>query len=111
MDLFNVIITPRAKSMLDQLVCYLEVKKQSPQSADNVFIDALETGDQLKTLADSFGYCDDSDLKRMGFRKLKFIHHDYILIYRVDGINAVVEAFYHQSQDYEHVFSKDIGIV
>lgn len=59
---------------------------------------------------ESFKYCDDSDLKRLGYRKKIFDKHKYIFIYRVIDDIVVVEAVYHQLQDYENLFAEEIGI-
>ena len=40
----------------------------------------------------------------MGYRKILFLSHDYLFIYRVIGSTAYVEATYHQLQDYENLF-------
>ena len=47
MDLFDVIISPKALSQLNDYIDYLQYTQLNDQAAYNVWQDALETRDQL----------------------------------------------------------------
>lgn len=46
----------------------------------------------------------------MGYRKIKFKDHDYIMLYHIKDHTAYIVAVYHISQNYEDRFAKEIGI-
>lgn len=96
--------------MLSKHIDYLQYVKLSSQGADSVLLDAYETGERLENVAGIPNYCSDPDLRELGYRKINFQKHRYVLIYRAEGRYAVVEAVYHMLQDYENIFAREIGI-
>lgn len=79
------------------------------QAANAVWHDAIETVNELETVAGSLRKCGDPKLNELGYRKINFIHHKYVMIYRIESETAFVEAIYHQLQDYENVFLDSIS--
>ncbi len=73
-------------------------------AAKAVWNDALETQDELAKVAGSLKLCEKINLQELGYRKINFLHHRYLMIYRINGTTAYVEAIYHQLQDYENIF-------
>lgn len=67
--------------------------------------DANETRKELSTIAESLYYCKNPRLAKLGYRKINFRRHDFIMLYRVEGDTAYVEWIYHELQDYENKFS------
>lgn len=96
MDSFNVIISPKALYQLNNYIDYLQYTLLNDQAAYNVWQDALETRDQLSRVANSLQYCTHPQLKKNGYRAISFMRHRYLMLYRIDGKTAYVEAIYHQ---------------
>lgn len=57
MDLFNVIILPKALSQLNDYIEYLQYTLLNDQAARNVWQDALDTREQLSNVAGSLNPC------------------------------------------------------
>ena len=105
MDSYKVIISPKALSQLEEYIAYIRYSLLNDQAAKAVWDDAVETAEKLETVAGSLKFCDDPDLKALGYRKLSFTRHRYIMLYRIENQTAYVDAVYHQLQDYENTFS------
>jgi hypothetical protein len=56
----------------------------------------------LEKVAGSFDFCNNSRLKELGFRKIRFAKHRYLFVYRINGDEVIVEGIYHELQDYEN---------
>ena len=110
MDSYRTIITYRAKQLLNSYVDYIQYTLKDNQAADSVFLDAIDTIAKLEDVAESLQFCDSPELREMGYRKVTFLRHKYVMLYRVIGDTAYIEAIYHQLQDYEKLFMKDFGI-
>ncbi len=108
MDLFDVIIAPYVWEQLDKYIDYIQYTLLNEQAAESVYADAVETLDELKTVAGSLEYCQKPSLREMGYRTINFRRHDYIFVYLVEENRAYVEAVYHTQQDYENTFSKRV---
>ncbi len=100
---YNVVITDKAKSQLDDYVRYIAVDLKNPDAARAVLGDAEETKNELSLVAGSLQICDNPKLKEYGYRKILFRRHRYLMLYRLVGVTAVVDAIYHQLQDYENL--------
>ena len=105
MDSFNVVITEHALEQLENYIDYLQYTLLNEQAAYSVARDAEETIERLETLAGSLGFCKDPHLRSKGFRTIKLTKHKYVMIYRTENNTAIVEAVYHQMQDYEATFA------
>ena len=108
MDSFEVIISPHALAQLNEYIDYIQYTLLNNQAADAVWKDALETADKLETMAGSLHYCSNPRLKKLGYKPMLFLHHSYVMLLRIDGKTAYVEAIYHQLQDYENSFEKEL---
>lgn len=107
MDSFDVVISPKALSQLNDYVDYLQYTLLNDQAAYNVWKDALETRDQLSKVAGSLKFCTNPQLEKNGYRAIHFMRHRYIMLYRIEGTTAYVDAIYHQLQDYENIFADE----
>lgn len=107
MDTYKTIISPRAVELLESYLNYIENEYSAYETARSIYQDALETQKRLETVAGSLGYLKDPALPSMGYRKINFKHHRYLMIYRVDGDKAFIVAIYHQSQDYENILMQE----
>lgn len=103
----DVIITERAYQMFDEYVNYLVYDKMNSQAAKHLVDDFEETQAELYHVAESLNYCRDEDLQAYGYRIIFFMHMNYLFIYRVEDNKAIIDAMYHQSQDYENTFKID----
>lgn len=110
MDSFNVIISPKALSQLNDYIDYLQYTLLNDQAAYNVWQDALETRDQLSKVAGSLTPCSHPQLKKNGYRIIHFQRHRYLMIYRLENQTAYVDAIYHQLQDYESIFADIVNL-
>ncbi len=110
MDSYNVIISPKALSQLNSYIDYIQYTLLNDQAARSVWQDALETRDRLSTVAGNLKYCTHLRLKEHGYRAIHFNRHRYIMLYRVDGTDAYVDAVYHQLQDYESTFADELNL-
>lgn len=100
MDSFNVIISPKALSQLNDYIDYLQYTLLNDQ-------DALETKERLSRIADSLKFCTHPQLKKNGYRVIYFMRHRYLMLYRIERATVYVDAIYHQLQDYESTFADE----
>ena len=107
MDTYKTIFSPSAVELLESYLNYIENEYSAYETARSIYQDALETQKRLETVAGSLGYLKDPALASMGYRKINFKHHRYLMIYRVDGDKAFIVAIYHQSQDYENILMQE----
>ena len=105
---YDAIITPKALEQLNSYVDYIQYALLNPMAADAVWQDALRTRDMLQKVAGSLQYCENPDLKALGYRPIKFENHNYVMLFRVENTTAYVEGIYHLMQDYENNFAQSL---
>lgn len=108
MDLYDVIISPKALAQLNDYIDYLQNTLLNEQAAYNVWQDALETRDKLSKVAGSSKSCAHPQLKKHGYHIVYFMRHRYLMLYRIESTTAYVDAIYHQLQDYENTFADEL---
>ena len=108
MVLYDVIISPKALSQLDGYIKYIQCTLLNEQAAKAVWDDAMDTRDKLAEVAGSLMLCDNKKLQDLGYHSINFLRHRYLMLYRVEGNTAYVEAIYHQLQDYENTFLDEL---
>lgn len=96
---YNVEISELAEEQYDNILDYLANVKRNPQAVNGVIEDFDYAIEQLEDMADAFGYCADDRLRSLGFHKLHFKTHKYLLVYRVSDNKAIIEGMYHELQD------------
>lgn len=104
-----MIISPKALSQLNSYIDYLQYTLLNDQAARSVWQDTLETRDQLSKAAGSLKLCTHPQLKKHSYHIIHFKRHRYLMLYRIEGTTAYVEAIYHQLQDYENIFADELG--
>ena len=104
MDSYKVEISPHALKQLDDFILYVKDILKSKQAASNITKDALETVQVLANVAGSLPLLQHPELNKLGYRKIKFRHLNYLMIYKIVRSTARIEAIYHQMQDYENLF-------
>jgi plasmid stabilization system protein ParE len=99
---FDVVLSDLALNQYDNILDYIYNTLKNPQAAKSVMQDFDSTVQLLKTQANNYGYCNSERLRKLRFRKLHFLKHKYILIYRIKSDMVVIEGIYHELQDYEN---------
>ena len=85
MDSFEVIISPKALSQLNNYIDYLQYTLLNDQAAYNVWQDALETREHLSKVASSLKFCAHPELRKQEYRIVHFMRHRYLMLYRIAG--------------------------
>jgi hypothetical protein len=107
---YKVIIMPPAKRRLDFYVQYTLEELKNKQAAKAILADARETKKRLSQMADSLKICDDPLLAKYEYRKISFLKHRFLMIYRIcDGV-VIVDGMFHESQDYEGIFASEMKL-
>ena len=104
MNLKEVILTIPAKTQLDHIIEYVLSKYGNTQAALSIMDDAEETKHRLSHVAGGLKLCEDPRLRNLGYRTIRFKHHRYFMIYRIQDNMVYVDAIYHDLQDYESFF-------
>ena len=104
----RVVMTRRAQQQLRRIIRYIHIKFKNIQAEKAVLADARKTRDRLVDVAESLKYCDDPELRELGYRTIHFRNHNYFFVYEVRGTTAYIEAVYHDLQDYEQLFKKEV---
>ena len=99
---YKVVMTTDAEEDLDKFIRYLLFEKQNSQAASNVLNDFEATKHALSNVAGSLILCDNPRLKALGYRKIHFLSHRYLMLYRVEGNLAVIDKIFHELQDTEN---------
>ena len=107
---YKVIIMPPAKRRLDRNVCYTLETLKNRQAAKSILVDAKETQKQLSVIADSLGICAEPILAKYEYRKIRFKKHKFVMIYRIEGAQVIVDGMFHELQDYEGIFARELHL-
>lgn len=99
---YSVEMSELAEKQYDDILYYLANVKMNLQAVQGVIDDFDFSVEQLENFAGTFGFCEDTRLKAMGFHKLHLKTHRYLLVYRVNGSKVIIEGMYHELQDYEN---------
>lgn len=107
---YKVIIMPPAKRRLDMYVYYTLETLKNRQAAKSILADAKETKKRLSVIADSLKICDDPILAKYEYRKIGFEKHKFVMIYRIEDTHVIVDGMFHELQDYEGIFAKELHL-
>lgn len=99
---YKVKISDLATRQYDRFLNYIYNVLMNPQAAASLMQDFDDTIKNLEYHADSFSYCNSERLKELGFHKIHFQKHRYLLVYRIKQEKVIVEGIYHELQDYEN---------
>lgn len=108
---YKVLIMPTAKRRLDMYVCYTIETLGNKQAAKAILADAKATKKKLSMVADSLKLCDNPALAQYGYRKIRFEKHKFLMIYRLDSGNVIVDGMFHELQDYEGIFANELNLL
>lgn len=98
---YRIVVTSDAEKDLDQFIKYLIDEKKNKQAAKNVLDDFEATKDSLKYVAGSLKLCDNPRLKKLGYRRINFLSHNYFMMYRIVDQIVFIDNIFHELQDYE----------
>ena len=107
---YKVIIMPPAKRRLDMYVNYTIEKLKNRQAAKAILEDARSTKKRLSIMADSLKMCDDPVLRKYGYRKIMFEKHKFLMIYRIQGNQVIVDGMFHELQDYDGILTRELHL-
>lgn len=99
---YNVYVSDLACEQYDKFLDYIYHTLLNPQAAVSLMQDFDETIGILEMQAESFEYCKSERLRNLGFHKIHFRRHRYLLVYRLKQNIVIVEGMYHELQDYEN---------
>lgn len=97
---YEIEITRKAHEDLDEFIDYLVNVKKNSQAASNLLKDYQKTQEKLKLVAGGLQLCIHPTLRLLGYRKMKFLKHDYYMLYRLVENKAFVDRIFHGRQDY-----------
>lgn len=106
---YKVIIMPPAKRRLDMYVHYTIDTLKNRQAAKAILTDAVATKKKLSVVADSdsIKVCDNPMLKKYGYRIIRFEKHKFLMVYRIQNNQVIVDGMFHELQDYEGIFIRE----
>ena len=100
MKKYEVRVTAEALEQLRDRLSYLLFVKQSEQAYDAVLADYYETIDRLSDMAGTIRTPDEPELVERDLKKMLFLHHDYVVLFRIEGDIVYVVKIFHTSEDY-----------
>ena len=107
---YKVIIMPPAKRRLDMYVYYTIETLRNRQAAKAILADARATVRRLSRVADSLKICDNPILAKYEYRKIRFEKHDFVMIYRIQDGQVIVDEMFHELQDYDGIFTNELHL-
>lgn len=107
---YRVVITDPAKHQLRMYIAYISREFKSIQAARAIRDDARRTIRRLSDIAETYALCENEILAKYGYRRILFEKHDFFMVYRIKGTLVIVDAIYHELQDYESVFVQKMNL-
>lgn len=98
---YRVIVTDDVFEDLDDILYYLLFVLKNEQAAQDVLDDFELTKKRLSHMAGSLKLCENSKLREKGYRRLGFKRHSYFLLYRIEENLVIIDAIFHDLQDFE----------
>ena len=77
---YKVVTTSDAEADLDGFIRYLLFEKKRYQAASNVLNDFEATKISLSRVAGSLKLCDNLRLRELGYRRMNFLSHSYVML-------------------------------
>lgn len=100
MSKYTVQIVPEAKEQLNRYLSYILFVFKNEQAADAVLDDYFKTVDILSEVAGTIREPDEPELRERGLKKIFFQNHDYVILFEIDGNEAVIVYIFHTTEDY-----------
>lgn len=96
---FKVELNTYAERQLDNILAHILFVFCNRYAAANVYEDFSETIELLAISATGYKKYTGGALD--GLYKIRFRHHNYIMLYRIYDDTVIIERIYHMLQDYE----------
>lgn len=74
--------------------------KRNEQAYDAVEEDYFKTIEELSRVAGSLQDPPEPELRERGLKRIHFLKHDYVMLYWIDGDEAVIVYIFHEKEDY-----------
>lgn len=97
---YKIVVSQRANEQMEEIIVYIITKLQNKQAAKAVYDDIMNAYDKLEYMAGAMAICEDPYLAAKGYRRLALEHHDYVLLYQMDGSTVYVNGIFHMLEDY-----------
>lgn len=107
---YKVILMPPAKRRLEMYVYYTIHTLKNKQAARAILADAEATKKRLSVVADSLNLCSNPILAKYGYRKIQFKKHRFLMIYRIQEHQVLVDGMFHELQDYEGLLTQNLPL-
>ena len=88
---YKVVITSAARRRLESFIDYTANTLHNKEAARAIRDDAKKTKDMLSIAAKSLPICSDPLLAKYEYRKIPFIRHDFVMIYRIEDNLVIVD--------------------
>ena len=102
MKKYKVTITPEALEDLNRYLSYILFVLKNEQAFDAVLEDYYDTVNQLAYMAGTIHDSHKPELAERGLKEMHFAHHDYVMLYLLEGDEAVVVYIFHTLEDYQN---------
>lgn len=99
---YEVVLTKKAELQAQKILDYIFYELENAQAAFSVEQDMKETVTRLSRVAGTLKYCDDLELRSLGYRTIHFKRHKYFLLYKIIDDRVYVIGIYHDLQDYKN---------
>ncbi len=103
METYSIEVTPNADADVERCYRYLVEVLHSWEAADAFLDDYYESLDKLSLVAGKLKMGEHPLMKSRALRRLNFHRHHYFLLYRMEGLTAVIIAVAHFRQDISNV--------
>lgn len=100
---YKVVVTDFAQNQLDNILFYIRFNLENREAVVNVLDDFEETISRLSYAAESLRFCPESNLAELGYRKISFQRHSYLMLYLINDGEVHVDRIYHELQDYANL--------
>lgn len=61
-------------------------------------------------MADSIKAYDNPILAKFGYGKMRFEKHRFLMVYRIQGNQVLVDGMFHELQDYDGILSRELHL-
>ncbi len=97
---YDLKITERAEKHIEDIIIYILQQLKNPSAANAILNDIEEVYITLKQDAGVFALCENPYLASKGYHKLQLKHHNYVIIYVIDGDEVTIMGVFHTLENY-----------
>ena len=97
---YSLIISKHAEEQLDDIIRYVAMDLNNPGAAARILDDFETAYNDLAAFAGVFPICQDPYLSSKEYHKYLLQHHDYLILYRINGNSVEVSGIFHTRENY-----------